>query len=59
MADILSTNMGSYLDKRLAEFDVPADAIEGEVTESSMMATPRALSPKALSASSVQRLSLP
>ena len=37
MADILSTNMVSYLDKLLAEFDVPADALEVEVTESSMM----------------------
>jgi diguanylate cyclase (GGDEF)-like protein len=40
MADILSTNMLSYLDKLLAKFDVPATALEVEVTESSMMSEP-------------------
>jgi EAL domain-containing protein (putative c-di-GMP-specific phosphodiesterase class I) len=37
MADILSANMVGYLDNLLTEFDVPPDALEVEVTESSMM----------------------
>jgi diguanylate cyclase (GGDEF)-like protein len=40
MADILSTNMVSYLDSLLAEYDVPPDSLEVEVTESSMMGEP-------------------
>jgi diguanylate cyclase (GGDEF)-like protein len=40
MADILSANMVSYLDELLAECDVPATALEVEVTESSMMSEP-------------------
>ncbi|MFL6714799.1 MAG: EAL domain-containing protein, partial [Burkholderiaceae bacterium] len=40
MADILSTNMVNHLDNLLAECDVPATALEVEVTESSMMEEP-------------------
>jgi diguanylate cyclase (GGDEF)-like protein len=40
MADILSANMVGYLDELLAKCDVPATALEVEVTESSMMSEP-------------------
>jgi diguanylate cyclase (GGDEF)-like protein len=40
MADILSADMVAYLDGLLAKCDVPASALEVEVTESSMMSEP-------------------
>ena len=40
MADILSTDMVGYLDRLLTECEVPATALEVEVTESSMMNEP-------------------
>lgn len=40
MADILSANMVNHLDNLLVECNVPADALEVEVTESSMMGEP-------------------
>lgn len=40
MADILSANMVRYVDELLTNCDVPATALEVEVTESSMMSEP-------------------